>query len=89
MILHFQHDISEKRDFGRTTVNQTMIINVDYNEGEDTYEVIGVDLYEGGVFKAEISKLLDKAEGSPLCMMLEAINWQSVYSDKISNTVNF
>lgn len=89
MFLQFEHSITEKRDFGRTTVNQSMVIRVDYNEGDDTYDIIGVDLYEGGVFKAEISKLLDKAEGSPLCVMLEAIEWSSLYADRISKTVNF
>lgn len=74
--LSFQHSIA-----GKKTTNQTMVVSVEYDEVHDSIEDIEVDIYEGGVYKCEISDLLNKAEGNPLISIIEAINWQEIYAD--------
>jgi hypothetical protein len=80
--LTFSHKISERRNFGKTVVNQEMVIAVDYDPEEDSIDLVKVDVYQEGIHIAEISKLLDKAEGNPLTTMIEAINWQELYADQ-------
>lgn len=77
--LKYSHQITEKRLFNKVVVNQEMIICVDY-DGE-SYDNVEVLVYENGKYMGEISKLLDDAEGQPLVTMLEAINWDEMYSD--------
>lgn len=78
--LSFSHEIIESRKNGR--VQQEMIVTVDYDPSEDTVDEIEVHIYQGGKHLAEISKLLDKAEGSPLYTIIESINWRSIYADQ-------
>lgn len=76
MKLMHQHFINEKRDFGRTVVNQIMYVIVEYNKAHHEVEdVIGVEVWENGKCM-EISKLLDKAEGNPLSEIIDAIDWE-------------
>lgn len=70
--------ITEKRDFGKTIVNQSLTIEVIYDTQEDSFEVENVYLIQGDI-KLEISKLLHKAEGNPLNTILENINWHEIY----------
>lgn len=77
--LKFSHEIVERRLFGKVTVKQEMIIQVDY-DGE-TIDNVEVLIYENGKYMGEISKLLDKAEGQPLAEMLEAIDWRQLYHE--------
>lgn len=85
--LSYWHDITEKREFGKVIVNQRLEIKVDYEYENLHIEVTEVNLYQNGVFVAEISKLLDKAEGNPLNVMLENINWEDVYQDSKEESV--
>lgn len=80
--ISFQHAITETRKGG--TVNQTMIVQVDYYPEEDTFNVLSVNIYENGRFLADISKLLHKAEGNPLNTIVESINWGELYADEIA-----
>lgn len=77
--LSFTHWITEKRDFGKKTVNQRMDILVDYDPQTEDVEVDAVYIFEGSIKLAEISKLLDKAEGDPLYAMVNAIDWKQMY----------
>ncbi len=79
--LSYWHEITEKRNFGKTIVNQRMEIEVDYDHEENDFNVENVYIYEAGT-KIEVSKLLDKAEGSPLAAMLDAIEWKELYYDQ-------
>lgn len=74
--LSFEHSFRKKDG-----TNQTMVVTVDYDPVHDGIEDIEVDLYEGCVFKCEISDLLDKAEGNPLTTIIEAINWQEIHAN--------
>jgi len=78
--LTFSHQISEKRNFGKITVNQTMDVCADYNPEDGSIDNIEVHIYQEGKHIAEISKLLDKAEGNPLITIIEAINWDELYA---------
>lgn len=77
--LTFTHWITERRDFGKKTVTQRMDILVDYDPHTEDVEVDAVYIFEGSIKLAEISKLLDKAEGEPLYAMIEAIDWKKMY----------
>ena len=79
--LSFSHQISERRLFGKVLVHQEMIVEVDYDHSDSSVDNIQVSLFENGKFVAEISKLLDKAEGSPLAAMIEAIDWPALYGE--------
>lgn len=79
MRLQFSHQVTEKRIFGKVTVKQEMVVSADYDRSDDSIDNVEVHLYENGSFVAEISKLLDKAEGNPLATMIEAINWNELY----------
>lgn len=74
-------EITEKRSFGKMTIDQSLDIEVDYNEQEHTFNVENVRLYENGKFVAEISKLLYKAPGNPLNTILDSIDWKEIYLD--------
>lgn len=74
-------DISEKRDGGRTIVNQRLLIEVSYDPKENSFVVDHVWIIEQNCIKIEVSKLLHKAEGNPLNTILESIDWQSLYAD--------
>ncbi|MCC6448749.1 MAG: hypothetical protein IT215_08715 [Chitinophagaceae bacterium] len=78
--LTFSHEISEKRKFGQLVVNQTMVVSADYDPEDGGIDNIEVDIYQDGKHLAEISKLLDKAEGNPLITIIEAINWDELYA---------
>ena len=78
MKLEYTHEITERRKKG--VVNQTMIIRVDYDSKEDSISDIEVFVTQAGV-TLEISKLLDKAEGDPLCQMIEAIDWRQLAAE--------
>lgn len=77
--LTHSHNITEKRDFGKTVVNQSMEIKVDYNPQDESIEVLNVNISQNGVFICEISKLLHKAEGFPLQSMIDTIDWPMIY----------
>ena len=77
------HDITEKRNFGKETVNQRMETVVDYDPSDDSIQVSEVNIYQNGVKVCEISKLLDKAEGEPLIAIIEAVNWQQMYAEEM------
>ncbi len=79
--LTFSHQITEKRKFGQLVVNQTMVVSADYDPEDGGIDNIEVDIYQEGKHVAEISKLLDKAEGNPLITIIEAINWGELYAD--------
>ena len=79
MKVSYQTNISEKRNSGSVIVQQTMEIEVDYNDEDNTFAVEAVKLYQNGCYIAEISKLLDKCEGSPLASILESIDWGEVF----------
>ena len=79
MKLEYTHEITERRKiYG--TINQYMTIRVDYDPKEDSISDVQVFVTQGEV-TLEISKLLDKAEGDPLCQMIEAIDWQQLASE--------
>jgi hypothetical protein len=81
--INFSHEITERRDHGRVVVNQEMVITVDFEPSNDSFEVEEVNLFQDGKHIAEISKLLDKAEGNPLQSILEAIDWAQVYAESM------
>ncbi|MBA3673468.1 MAG: hypothetical protein H0W75_00675 [Chitinophagaceae bacterium] len=74
-------DITEKRDFGKSIVNQSLEIEVSYDSSDESFELEYVWLYQDGVRLAEISKLLHKAEGNPLEHTLSQIDWRELYLD--------
>lgn len=74
-------EITEKRNFGQITVEQSLDIEVDYDEKDHTFNIENVRLYENGKFVAEISKLLHKAPGSPLDTIIANIDWREIYLD--------
>lgn len=78
MKLEYVHGITERRK--NDLVSQTMIIRVDYDCKEDSISDPEVFIIQDGV-KLEISKLLDKAEGDPLCQMIEAIDWRQLAAE--------
>lgn len=79
MKLEYTHEITERRKiYG--TINQYMTIRVDYDPKEDSISDVQVFVTQGEV-TLEISKLLDKAEGDPLCVMIEAIDWRQLASE--------
>lgn len=80
--LTFTHEITERRNFGKTIVNQTMEIVADYDLSERSLDIEAVNIYQDGVFVAEVSKLLDKAEGNPLTTIIEAIDWDELAAEK-------
>lgn len=77
--ISFVHHITEKRNFGQEVVVQSLEVTVDYDPEENKLDIRYVRLYENGKHIAEISKLLDQAEGQPLLVMIEAIDWDSLY----------
>ncbi len=79
--LSFTHGITERRLNGKL-INQEMIVKCLYDYEEDSTDDIEVHIYQDGKHVAEISKLLGKAEGDPLSVMIEAINWQEVAANK-------
>lgn len=81
MKLSFSHSVTERRKLGGT-VNQEMIITVDYDPYENGISNPTVEIIQDGKVVCEISKLLDKAEGGPLVEMLEAIEWRTLYYDE-------
>ena len=79
MKLEYTHEVTERRKiYG--TINQYMTIRVDYDPKEDSISDIEVFITQDGV-TMEISKLLDKAEGDPLCQMIEAIDWRQLAAE--------
>lgn len=78
--LSFVHHITEKRNFGEEVVVQSLEVTVDYDPEEKNLDIRYVRLYENGKHIAEISKLLDNAEGQPLSVMVESINWDELYN---------
>ena len=78
MKLEYVHGITERRK--HVLVSQTMIIRVDYDSKEDSISDIEVFVIQDGI-RMEISKLLDKAEGDPLCQMIEAIDWRQLAAE--------
>lgn len=80
-ILTWWHETVEVRKTGR--IRQKLFIKVQY-DGE-CITPISMELYEDGKYVAEISKLMDKAEGSPLNAMLDAINWDDLYADELAS----
>jgi hypothetical protein len=79
--LSFTHDITERRDFGQTVINQRMEVVVDYDPKERSIDDTAVYVSQGDI-KIEISKLLNKAEGNPLVTIIEAIDWEELYADQ-------
>ena len=80
MKLEYTHEITERRKiYG--TINQYMTIRVDYDTKEDSISDVQVFVTQGEV-TLEISKLLDKAEGDPLCQMIEAIDWRQLAAER-------
>lgn len=79
--LNYSHETIQKRNCGRTVVEQTLDIEVDYDEKENSFNVENVRLYENGKFVAEIAWLLEKAPGNPLDTILGTIDWSEVYLD--------
>ena len=80
MKLEYTHEITERRKiYG--TINQYMTIRVDYDPKEDSISDVQVFVTQGEV-TLEISKLLDKAEGDPLCQMIEAIDWRQLAAER-------
>lgn len=80
MKLEYTHEITERRKiYG--TINQYMTIRVDYDPKEDSISDVQVFVTQGEV-TLEISKLLDKAEGDPLCVMIEAIDWRQLAAER-------
>ena len=79
MKLEYTHEVTERRKiYG--TINQYMTIRVDYDPKEDSISDVQVFVTQGEV-TLEISKLLDKAEGDPLCQMIEAIDWRQLAAE--------
>lgn len=70
---------------GQTDIHQKLIITVNYNIEEDTLDVLDVFLYQNGAYLGEISGIMHKAPGDPLSALVEAINWQEIYSDTMQN----
>ena len=81
--LKWVHYSTKKTSKGN--INQIMVVSCDYDYNDD-YGVgdisnIEVDIYQDGKYIAEISQLLDDAEGNPLAAMLESINWHELYHE--------
>ncbi len=72
--------VHEITDGGKSKVKQCLVVTVNFDVEDNSLDVHSVDLYENGAFKAEISNLLDTAPGSPLDAILDAVNWQEIYS---------
>ena len=79
MKLEYTHEITERRKNG-LAVDSKMTIRVDYDSKEDSIDDVEVFITQYGV-TMEISKLLDKAEGDPLCQMIEAIDWRQLAAE--------
>ena len=77
--LIYTSNITERRNFGKTIVNQTIAVEADFDPATEYINNIQVRIYENNKCLGEISKLLDKAEGNPLSQMIEAINWKEIY----------
>lgn len=83
MKLTHTHTTKEARKHGMVT--QAMEVAVDYDPADNSIENIEVSVYQNGLFVAEISKLLDECEGSPLSTIVEAIDWREVYSNSVQD----
>lgn len=77
--LTYTHDSDENRSQG--LVKQKMLITVEYFPEENNFVVVSIDILQDGKHKVDISKLLDEAPGKPLDAILEAVNWQEIYSE--------
>ena len=87
--LRFTHDITERRNFGKTVVNQQMEVVADYNPRNDRLDIDAVNIYQDGELVCEISKLLDKAEGNPLTTIIEAIDWMQLYAEHVADEADY
>lgn len=56
-----------------------MVISIDYQPSDDSFDSVQVEVYQDDQFMCEISDLLDKAEGYPLAAMIESIDWKDAY----------
>ena len=83
MKLEYTHEVTERRKNG-LAVDSKMTIRVDYDSKEDSISDIEVFITQAGV-TIEISKLLDKAEGDPLCVMIEAIDWRQLAAEQMAD----
>lgn len=83
MKLEHTHEVTERRKNG-LTIDSKMTIRVDYDHKEDSISDVEVFITQYGV-TMEISKLLDKAEGDPLCVMIEAIDWQQLAAEQMAD----
>lgn len=74
----YTHTIYEKRNNGKNVVKQLMVVSVLYDNEDGALDDIEVHLYENDRYVAEISKLLDKAEGCPLNTIIDSIDWSEL-----------
>lgn len=87
--LQFIHSITENRDFGKVTVNQKMVIEVNYDFRTHDIETLSVNIYENGKFMAEISGLLDTCQGNPLNKVIDAIDWRELFDRDIDQEIDY
>jgi hypothetical protein len=80
--LEFSHETIVKTKSGN--IRQEMVVSCDYDR-ESGPDDVEVKIYQNGKFLAEISKLLDDAEGNPLTTIIEAIDWDELYVDKMAD----
>lgn len=84
--LQFSHQTVRKSPANHRQV-QELLIEVDYDPQEGGIYTYEVWLMQDGKYIAEISKLLDQAEGDPMTTMIEAINWDEMYRDQITERI--
>lgn len=87
--LTWTHQITQKKNFGQTVINQEMVLTVDYDPKELSIDVDKIEVFQNGVLVAEISKLLDNAEGDPLKAMIESIDWHQLYFETKADAVSY
>lgn len=86
MLLQHSERFSQTKDFGKKTIDQMLIICVDYNPEDYSFSPEFAHLYENGRFLADILNLLDKFTGKPLDAILGVINWAEIHYDKITDS---
>lgn len=75
--------------FVEDQIDQEMIVSVDYNPRTEDAEIHEVTIYQEGKKVCEISTLLDKTAGSPLCAILDAIDWRAEYRQMKSEVADY
>ena len=67
------------------TITQDLVTTCEYDPYEQEIDQVEVHMYQDGKHLAEISDLLDDAEGDLLSLHLDSINWYEIYIDTVES----